>query len=278
MKTPIEEPLATGEPFAGTVALSENAVTQRDALCKDADTLTAVASDEQLETATEYLKDINAFLKKNEEGRTKENRPHLDYQKLVNDFAAKFAAPLAKQKERITLLVNGWQRKVFMERDARDREARAEQEKAQRAATEAQEEISRQLRIAAEATNSKTKAVAEAALLAAQLKQETAALSAQSASATLAAPTNTPRGLVTKVRFDFEVLDWKKFVDAWPGYWRWDKAAELLKLDRAGLLKELNTDGGGSFHDKLPGETEQSINLPNIGLRVYRDIRSSTRS
>lgn len=261
MKTPIEEPLATGEPFAGTVALSENAVTQRDALCKDAETLTTVASDEQLEAATEYLKDINAFLKKNEEGRTKENRPHLDYQKLVNDFAAKFAAPLAKQKERITTLVNGWQRKVFMEKDARDREAQKKIDDARKLAEQAARELE--------------KATTPAATLAAQLKQETAALSAQSASATLAAPTNTPRGLVTKVRFDFEVLDWKKFITA-SVYWRWDKDAEILKVDRAKLIKDLNSDDNDGTW--LPAETEQSINLPDIGLRVYRDIRSSTRA
>lgn len=272
--TMIETPFAIGAPFAGTLALHEDAVTQRDALCKDADTVTEVKTEDDLVTAVAYLRDINALLKITEEGRKKEKRPHIDYNKLVDDFAAKFSAPLDKVKLKLTGFVNHFQRRQLEDQRERERVALAEHAKAQLAAAVAQREIERQQMLAKQATTKQEQDAANAKKLAAELDAEEAALNVQSASLELSAPTNTPKGLTTRVRYDFEIIAPKSSIFKLESYWTWHPGEEVLKFNRAAFLKALNN---GAEDSLLPEETQQSVVHSALGIRVYSDIRTHVR-
>lgn len=257
------EPIDVGAPFNGTVTTPDTALTQRDALTAESAKLTAITTEEQQETGVAYLRDVNTMLKITEDSRKKHKEPFWNFGKMIDDFAAKFSAPLEKEKARLSGLVNHFQRKQLEAKTAAEAKARADEAAAKREAEAA------------------AKAIADAerkgdvgALLDAQLKAEEAAMTAQAATAVLATPTNTPKGLVTKVTYNFQITDPFKFAAHAAIFFKWKSDDETLKVDRAALIRALNNETG--FHAWLPLGTENAVTHP-FGIRVYRDINTHVR-
>lgn len=258
------EPISIGEPFSGTVTTPDTALTQRDALTAASAKLTAITTEEQQETGVAYLRDVNTMLKITEDSRKKHKEPFWNFGKMIDDFAAKFSAPLEKEKLRLSGLVNHFQRKQLEAKSAAEAKARADESAAKREAEAA------------------AKAIADAekkgdvgALLDAQLKAEEAAMTAQAATAVLTTPTNTPKGLVTKVTYNFQITNPFLFANDKLGttFWRWKAEDETLKVDRQAILKALNHESG---HAWLPPEGQDSITHP-FGIRIYRDVATHVR-
>jgi hypothetical protein len=271
----IIETLTATEPFTGTVRHLENALTQRAAII-EASRGIKVTSQDGLEMAVKALQEIAGMLKVNEASRVKEKKPHLDYGKAVDKFAADFAEPLEKEKARLSGEVNHWQRKQLEEQQKREREAAEEQRKAQQAAAKAEEDARKAQEAIDKAKTDVGKKKAADALLEAQLAQEEAAMTQQAVETQLVQPTNTPRGLSTRVRYDFEITNWITLVAKKPDLWVWHPGTETLKFDRAGFLKALNSET--IPHPLLPKETQQSVVHSVLGLRIYSDVRTHVRA
>lgn len=259
------EPISTGEPFAGTVTTPDTALTQRDQLTAESAKLTAITTEEEQETGVAYLRSVNEMLKVTEISRTQNKQPFLDFGRKIDLFARLFSEPLEKEKNRLSGLVNHFQRRQLEAKQAAETKARKEQEEAARVAEAA------------------AKAIADAekkgdvgALLDAQLKAEEAALTVQAASAVLAAPTNTPKGLVTKVGYDFQITDSFALISALAlrEFWKWNEKEETFKFDRAGFLKGINHADASLW--MLPPEGQDSITHP-FGIRVYVSVKSHVR-
>lgn len=256
------EPIDAGEAFSGTVTTPETALTQRDALTEASATLTAIANQEELETGVAYLRDVGEMLKITEKSRKEHKQPFWDFGVMIDAFAAKFSAPLEKEKNRLSGLVNHYQRQQLEDKRIADAKAAKEAADAKRAAEEAAKAIAD-----AEKKND------AGALLEAQLQLEEAAMTAKAASTVLAAPTNTPKGLVTKVRYDFQITDPLKFVAAAHRFIKFQDDNETLKVDRTAILKAINHDTDPTW---LPPEGQDSITHP-FGIRIFRDIKSHVR-
>lgn len=258
------EPISTGEPFAGTVTTPETALTQRDQLTSESAKLTAITTEEEQETGVAYLRSVNEMLKVTEISRTQNKQPFLDFGRKIDLFARLFSEPLEKEKNRLSGLVNHFQRRQLEAKQAAESKARREQEEAARVAE-----------AAAKAIADAEKKGDAGALLDAQLKAEEAALTVQAASAVLAAPTNTPRGLVTKVSYDFQITEPFRLINLLDArvFWKKQDDNETIKLDRSAILKSLNHESG---HAWLPPEGQDSITHP-FGIRVYVSVKSHVR-
>jgi hypothetical protein len=258
------EPIYTGKPFAGTVTTPETALTQRDQLTAESAKLTAITTEEEQETGVAYLRDVNTMLKITEKSRKEHKEPFLEMGRTIDKFAATFCAPLEKEKDRLSGLVNHFQRSQLEEKQVAETKARKDQEDAAKAATEAAKAIAE-----AEKKND------TAALLEAQLKAEEAAMTAQSASAVLTAPTNTPKGLSTRVGYDFEITDPFEFAkyDLARFFWKTQDDNETLSVNRACLKFALNDKSG---HAWLPPEGQDSITHP-FGIRCFRSVATHVR-
>lgn len=270
------EPISTGEPFNGTVTTPDTALTQRDKLTADSSKLTAITTEEEQETGVAYLRDVNTMLSITEKSRKEHKQPFWDFGKMIDDFAARFSAPLEKEKLRLSGLVNHFQRKQLEAKNAAEEKARREAAEAQRQADAAAAEIRKQEAAALAATTAKARQQAAAALLTAQLAAEEAAMTSQAATTVLAAPTNTPKGLVTKVSYNFEITNPFEFIKSAylsTTFLKWKAEDETLKVDRAAILKCLNHKAG---HAWLPPEGQDSITHP-FGIRAYRDISTHVR-
>lgn len=270
------EPISTGEPFNGTVTTPDTALTQRDNLTAASKTLTAITTEEEQEAGVAYLRDVNAMLKITEDSRKKHKEPFWDFGKMIDAFAAKFSEPLEKEKNRLSGLVNHFQRKQLEEKQAAERKAREEAAAAQRQAEAAAAEIRKQAAAALAATTAKGKQAAANKLLAAQLAAEEAAMNTQAATVVLAAPTNTPKGLVTKVSYNFEITNPFEFIKhsyLSTTFLKWKAEDETLKVDRQAIIKALNHETG---HAWLPPEGQDSITHP-FGIRVFVSVATHVR-
>lgn len=280
MQAPNEEPLIVSEPLKSTVSIPETYTQYRDEAIAGAKTITEVAypNDAQLSIAVASLRELTGIEKQVGEVEESHRKPVNAWLKMLRRTRDEFLDGVIREKVRLTGLVNHFQTKAREAQLLRDKEAAQAVAKAQKDAADAQHEIERQQQLAASAKTDKAREAAEDALLAAQLQQETAALSAQNAEAALATPTNTPKGLVTKVRYDFEIIGPMSCITNFSSCWLWHRETETFKFDRAGFLKQLNAETKNATHELLPDEGEQSVTHQANGLRIFLDIRTSTRA
>lgn len=281
MQPPSIDPLIVSEPLKSTVSIPETYTEYRDATITEARKITAVTypDDEQLSIAVASLRDLTGIEKQVndvEEGIRKPVNKWLKDVRLIRDT---FLDSVIREKVRLTGLVNSFQTKSREAQQLRDREAKQLAEKSAKDAADAQREIARleEERSREETFKSRSAEQMEKLendLLDAQLRQETAALSAQNAEATLATPTNTPKGLTTRVRYDFEIVA-PFMATRCKSLWIWHKDTESLKFDRSGFLKSLNAEGG---HPLLPEDGQQTVTHSDHGIRIFLDTRINVRA
>lgn len=274
------ELMVVSAPLDQTVSIPQEAITLRDETVAASKKITEVKfpNDQQLEIAVAALKEITGIEKQVNEKEEEYRKPHNKWLKDIRAMRDGFLAPVAAEKKRLSDLINVFQSDADKEKRARDRKALDDQRAAQAAADAAQRAADSAAKAIADAKDATAKAKAEADLIKAQLAQERADLLNSSAEQQLSIPTNTPRGLVTRSRFDFEILNPGASIATAFELWIWHKDTETLKFDRAGFLKALNADSPSTvILAMLPEETQQSVTLPKIGIRVFRDVRVSTR-
>ncbi len=281
MQAPTIDPLIVSEPLKSTVSIPETYTQYRDATIAEAKLITEVVypNDDQLTVAVASLRELTGIEKQVNDVEESIRKPVNKWLKDVRAIRDEFLASVLKEKVRLTGLVNHFQVKAREAQQLRDREAKAAADKAAKDAADAQREIERQQQLALAAKTAKAREAAQEALLEAQLKQETAALSAQNAEATLATPTNTPKGMTTRVRYDFEITNPMQAIEEVSNYWTWKKEEESWKFERATFLKALNREPADSaIAAMLPEDGQQSVTLPKWGLRIFLDTRVSVRA
>lgn len=310
-------PLAITPAFTGKVAIPQSALLERDEILSTSKQIEGVESQEELEAAVSALRNLTELEKITEAGRKKEKRPFLDFNALIDQFASTFIAPVTMEKNRITAFIDSWQRKQLAiqreaERKAAEEKRKAEQQaqEAQRKAEEAQREIDRlnslpvTTRDGLLIRDGKTIQLPEADKVARRagykhaeemvralekqmrdaesqkLKQQLAneeAIIAQKQSA-IVAPSNTPVGLATRVAFDFEVIDPRKFISKKPDLFVWKAGEEAFHLNRSGLKKALNSDIPNDYTGWLPPEGTESVVMSDYGIRIYVSVKTNVRS
>lgn len=299
MNTSIE---ATAELSAPTTTAEFEAV--RDKALEFAATVTQVKDAEgtELATAVAVLKELKGIIDEVNDLEEAKRKPVNKWLKDIRAFRDELLAKVICERERITGLVNNYQRKQLEDQRERERVAQAERDKAQREAEAAQRKIEQlnnaeittrdgllirngeviQLPEVDEVARKRGFTCAErmvshleAKMLDAILAAEEAALNVQSASLELSAPTNTPRGLTTRARYDFEIVSPLALAEHRPNLWVWKKEDEVLKFDRAGFIKALNNEAVP--HPLLPDEQTQSIAHMTLGIRIYKSVSTHVR-
>lgn len=234
-----------------------------------------VKSQDQLEQAVKAMKELATITKETENARKTVKAPVLELGKKIDTVAQNFLDPVEKEMTRIQSLTTAYQVQQLREKEERDRKAREEQAKAEAAAREAEQARVAAEKAIADAKNAKDRAAAEAAKEAAELAAETAALKSEVAQEQLSIPTNTPKGMQTRVRWDFEIVDHQAFRLFAPENCFAYKD-ECYKIDRAGILKALNHDS--AEHLWPPAEGCSEITHKTQGIRIFRDTRTHVRS
>jgi hypothetical protein len=201
--------------------------------------------------------------------------PVLDLGRKIDNTANDFMEECDREEGRLSGLINHFQRKQLEEK-------RLEDEKLEQQAKHAQE-LERQ------AQELRHKAVFEQdKLRAAAMVKEADELEGRALDAKLTAEVAVipepakAKGLVVRNRINFQVLDAIVFCQGYPQFWKWHKETETLKLDRMGILDELNKENGkGLFHlTRFPEELSQTDDprlVQPAGLRVYEETKAHLR-
>lgn len=258
-------------PTQAIVSSHEN----RDSILKFSALVTEVKSEGQLETAVKTLKELNGILKETDAARKTEKAPVIALGKVIDNIADEFKSPVEKEKDRLSGLVNHFTKLQLREKQEHEAQALLAQRAAEEQARKAQEAIDAAARKIEEAKTAKDRAAAQKAQLAAELAQETANLNIQAAQDQLSLPTNTPKGLVIKTRWNFQIVTPDTFRTQAPGWcFTFHADTEAYKIDRTGILKALNAESG---HSWLP-QTGETITHANIGIRIFTETKGSVRS
>lgn len=257
--------LTISEPIRGTVSAPQSSIAHRDEILTESKKVTQVNNASELEQAVESMRHLAGIAKETEAARKTVKAPVLQLGKTIDTVADTFIAPVKKEQDRICEIVNAYQRAERDRQILRDRDAREATERLEREAREAQRKIE-------EAKTPELK-------LCAQLDAEEIGLARQAAAMELTVPTNTPKGLSTRVGYDFQMLNLKVFIAAFPIFAKVADDQESLKLDRAGLKKELNSDDPKfGVHNLLPDEKNGHTEMTGHGIRVFLDVKTQVRS
>lgn len=264
---PNEDPLIVAETYGSEITIPQTYTEYRDAVVADSGTVTAITypNQEELETGVAALSALVGIIKAVESVEETARKPKNAWLKTIRKMRDDFLESVRKEHLRITGMVNNYQRKVRDEQEARERKALQDQRDAEEAARKARE-------AAAAATT-------EEARLAAQLDAEEAAQNAEEAQAALVVPTNTPKGLTVRERWDFEITNAFLSVANLNNFWKIGTDREEMHFDRKGMLAHLNKDGDAPTLMNalaLPPDGENSITHP-FGIRIFSDINTSVR-
>lgn len=270
-------PIILSQPVESTALAQQSSLAHRDEKLSIAKLVTQVTTPDELETAVSAMKPLAAIRKETEAARKAIKAPITALGKQVDAVAADFMSPVEKEEGRLVGLVNHFQREQLRLAEERDRKAQQDAREAERKAQEAAAEIERQRKLAAQATTAAARKTAVEAQMKAELAAEDAALSQQTAALTLSTPTETPKGLVTKTRYDFEITKPGDFYFMFPEFWTWRKDDETLKLNRADLLKALNSEHTNAATVLLPEDGHDSVTHARQGIRVFRHTASYVR-
>lgn len=272
MNIPKENALVTGDFSEKTIAIPMTWTETRDAILVEASKIEIGGSQEWLQSTVDTLRELKQMADIVNDMEEAERKPHNAYLKKLRAARDSFLAGVLKEKDRLVGMVNNFQRKAFEDQQAKDREAKRIADAAVKAQADANAEAERQRKLL-ELANPEEKAEIEDAMLDAELAAEEAELTQQSAAMELAIPTNKPRGLTTRVKYDFEITNWLNLAKHAHLLFIYHKPTETIKFNRAGLLKELNKDTG---HEWLPEDTQQSVNH-TFGLRVFVSVKTNLR-
>lgn len=257
-------PIILSQEIAAIPSATISSIEHRDSILALAKPITEVRTHEQLELAVKVLSDLAKITKETETARKAIKEPVLALGKAIDKVAADHVASVERESNRLKGYVNHFQTLQLREKEERERKAREDAAEATRKAAEAQKAIDA-------ATDEDSK-------LDAQLALESASLAAQNAEQQLSVPTNTPRGMTTRVRYDFEIVAALNCIKALPEFWTWKKDDEAFKFERAVFLKALNKDGPESnIAALLPEEQIQTVTHAASGIRIFRDVSVSVR-
>ena len=234
-----------------------------------------VETAEQQLTAVAALRQLKEIRTGMEATRKAVKAPVLELGRKIDTAAADFMEDCDKEEGRLSGLINHFQRKQLELK-------REEDEKINQQAKHAEE-------LVVQAQELRHKAVFEEDLAARTAMVERAdAMEGQALDAKLTAEIAVipepvkAKGLVVRNRINFQVLDAIVFCQGYPQFWKWNKDTESLKLDRMGILDELNReDGKGLFHHtRFPEElskTDDTRLVQPAGLRVYEETKAHLR-
>lgn len=262
---PKEDPIQVAENYDRTITIPGAYTAFRDAVVANAAEISAITYPDPagLKVGTAALTECVDIIKTVEKVEADHREPVNKWLKDIRKKRDDFLASVMTQKERLTGIINHYRRKEIDEQQRQEREAMRLKREAEEAVRKAEQD----------AANAKT----EEAKLDAELAAETAKEQVQAAEMSLMAPKDTPKGLVTRVRFDFEIIDWRKFISTSPEVWTWDKENEVAKIDRRGLLKLLNADDENPWKECLPIPEQDSATHDDLGIRIFKGISIYTR-
>lgn len=291
---PLEEPIIVSEPLKSVATIPSSYTSYRDACVAESKLVEKVTypDDKGLALVVENMQSIKGIITTVEDVEEAARKPVNAWLKDIRKKRDNFLAPLIEELDRVGKIVTSYRTLEIEDRKQKDRAAREVAAKAEREAADAQRKIEEQERelararaqLASEELTKNQRAEAEAKrkeaeekLLDAELAAESAAITSHKSSLAINAPTNIPKGLTTRVRYDFEVTVPLTFAAKKPELWTWHPGTETLKLERAVLLKLLNSEAANEMHSLLPQETQQSIVHSALGIRVYVSISTHVR-
>ncbi len=290
--------LAESEPFSLEISIPDSSFDYRDVILADAKSVPVVKYQPGGKNETQFHLLVNAnrslgeLIKAVEKTEDELRKPVNAKLKEIRALRDEFLGPIRAEQIRLTNIQDDYrraelnaqreeekrlaeeQRKAQQARDDAARKIREEEERiARQEAALRQADLSKKLRAQAEKELAKAKAEKEAA----EMAQEEAEMAEQSVEKALSTPTNTPQGLSTRVRFDFTLSKPLAMTNNHPDLWTWDAQNEVLKFKRAEMLKNLNSNGESFWTDMLPPDGQEAIIHAALGLKIFRDVRTSTR-
>jgi hypothetical protein len=261
--------------FSGVPEITQDAYALKETALAAAKPVKKVESEPEQLVAVNALKQLKAIRTGIELSRKAVKSPVIELGRKIDDIAYSFLAECDKEEMRLQGLINHYQRKELERKRAEEQKLQQTEKKAEELEQEANELRHR-------AVFEKDKDSRDAMLKRAG-ELDARVFDAKMIGEVTAMPEATkPKGLVIRNRINFQVTDPIVFAQAWPQFWKWNKDTETLKLDRMGILDELNKESGnGIFHKtKFPEElsaTDDARLVRPAGLRVYEETKSHVR-
>lgn len=224
-----------------------------------------VETDEEQTRAVNALHALKAISKGMESTRKAVKGPVLELGKKIDLIAAEFLSDSDREENRLTGLINHFQREQLRLKNEAEERLRREQMEAERLEAEAK----------------KLRESGTPELIQEASKLEEKALDMQMAGELSGELTIAkPKGLVVKNRLNFQILDAWVFCQAYPQFFAWNPETETLKLKRREILEELNKENGifhaTRFPEELPDQKDSRLAKPP-GMRVFEETKSHVR-
>jgi hypothetical protein len=241
-------------------------------LCKP---IRVVTTPDEQTKAVAALREVKAVLNGMESTRKAVKRPVLDLGKRIDDLAHGFTQELEKQYGRLSGMINHYQRKQL--------QAKAEEVGKIKSNEMLAAELREKAAILRDDANVAGDLPHHEAMMREADKLESQAFDLEmSTELAVVSGVDKPPGLVVRNRINFEVIDPIVFCQAYPQFFKWRKDDETLKVDRMGVLDELNReDQRGIFHrTRFPEELSQTEDrrlVQPAGLRVYEETKAHIR-
>lgn len=263
--------------FGGVPEITPDAFTLKKDAIEASKKIKRVTTEEEQQVAVVAMRALKGIRTGMETTRKAVKAPVIELGKKIDTVAADFMQEPDKEEARLQGLINHYQKQVLAEQ-------RKEQERLEHEAQVARdlEEAARKKREEADAAineEDRNKAAAEAKELENKSFEATMASELNAGQPIV---TTKLKGLVVKVRLNFEIEDAHVFMQGYPEFWTWHAETETLKLKRREILEELNReDGKGRFHmtrfpEELPAEKGSALVRP-AGMRVFEDLKSHVR-
>lgn len=249
--------------FSGVPEIAPGAYELKREALAAAQAVSKVDNPEQQLTAVQALQKLKEVRDGIEKSRKLVKAPVLDLGRKIDSIAHEFAKEVDKQYMRLTGTIAHYQ-KVLQRAKA------AEQDK-----IDSRETLAIELRKKAEvyhATGNEKEAQ--------RLEAEAFDLEMSSELVVVPGAPPKPKGLVVKNKINFQVLDAVVFCQAYPQFWKWHEDTETLKLDRMGILDELNKEDGLFRRTRFPEELSQTEDrrlVQPAGLRIYEETKTHIR-
>ncbi len=225
--------------FNGVIEITSDAYElKRSALAK-AKPIARVETPEQQLIAVEALRELKAVRAGMETTRKSVKAPVLQLGREIDEKAHDFMVEIDKQYMRLIGMISHYQKKLAEVKAQEQAKIERGQQDAQSLRKSAQE-----LRMQS-VLEHKPELLTEAE----QLEKKAFDLE-MNAEVALVPVIDKPRGLVVRDRINFQVIDAIIFCQAYPQYFKWNPDTETLKLDRMGILDELNREDGKGLHQR----------------------------
>jgi hypothetical protein len=264
--------------FSGVPEITKDAYHLRGEALNAARAVGRVENDQQQAIAVEALRLLKELRSGMEASRKAIKAPVLSLGRKIDDIAANFLEDAGKQEGRLQGMINHYQRKQLEQR--REQQLELANEAKHAAELEIKSGELRHQAVFETDPSKKAEMLREADEL--DVKAIDAKMTGELA---VIDDPSKPKGLVVRNRINFQVEEWSGavlFLEAYPKFWKWNKETETLKLDRQGVLDELNRpNSDGLFHKtKFPEELSANEDRRLVrppGLHVYEETKAHVR-